>query len=80
LAGNEISHGKENFIITMNFNWNSVSEGFIQIEVNRHDKIVKVASKNCDKLIAYTSVVMVSSNIKTVNVTVTVGLMISESQ
>jgi hypothetical protein len=34
--------------------------------VKCHDKTVKVRSKNCDKLIAYTSVVMVSSNFKTV--------------
>jgi hypothetical protein len=34
------------------------------LEVNRHDKIVTVASKNCDKLIAYTSVVSTCCNVK----------------
>jgi hypothetical protein len=37
-----------------------------ELEVNRHDKTVKVASKNCDKLIAYTSVVSICAYFKTV--------------
>jgi hypothetical protein len=37
-----------------------------ECEVNRHDEIDTVASKNCDKLIAYTSVVSICAYFKTV--------------